>query len=218
MELFIKEKILLKMDEELAVIAKGDYDLCSGENYMTAESIHYAIRNWFTTEQVPDHIVNVMIHQDTPLERMYDFYVDSGFLRKDVEGNSFIKAYITNLYHDYLRSIVHEKVQGEYQQFILDFKQRPPYDMPKMITEMTVKMQIYSLFRYDDSFEFSDRKLEQFIAVENILEKVYKDSNLKNIATEELANVEQIVISSLLKLANESENLCQIEDEDYEMG
>jgi len=206
------------MDEELAVISSGNYELQSGESYMTAEGVHYAIRNWFAKEHVPDHIANVILHQDAPLERMYDFYVDSGYLTKGVEGNSFIKAYTINLYHEYLRSLVHEKIQEEYQQFISDFKQRAPYDIPKIITEMTVKMQVYSLFRYDEIYDFSDRTLERLMTVENILDKVYKDSDLKNITTDGLADVEQMVIKNLLILTEETENLCHIEDEDYEMG
>jgi hypothetical protein len=74
-----KEKVLSKMNKELAVISDGNYDLRSGENYMTAESVHYAIRKWFLQEHIPEHIAGLMADLDEPLERMYDFYVDSGY-------------------------------------------------------------------------------------------------------------------------------------------
>jgi hypothetical protein len=158
-----------------------------------------------------------MADLDEPLERMYDFYVDSGYLTKEVDGKCFIKDYMTCLYHEHLRSILHEKVEKEYQQFIEAFKQKSPYDMPKLITEMTVKMQIYSIFRYDDQFDFSERCFEKLIPIENILDKVYKASELKSVSTNDLEIVEEEVINSLMNLARTTEEIQAVEDEGYEM-
>jgi hypothetical protein len=212
-----KEKVLSKMNKELAVISDGNYDLRSGENYMTAESVHYAIRKWFLEEHIPEHIAGLMADLDEPLERMYDFYVDSGYLTNEVDGKCFIKDYMTCLYHEHLRSILHEKVEKEYQQFIEEFKQKSPYDMPKLITEMTVKMQTYSIFRYDDQFDFSERCFENLIPIENILDKVYKASELKSVSTNDLGIVEKEVINSLVNLARTTEEIQAGEDEGYEM-
>jgi hypothetical protein len=212
-----KEKVLLKMAEELAVISDGNYDLRSGESYMTAESVHYAIRKWFSEEHIPEHIAGLMLNQDEPLERIYDFYVDSGYLMKAVQGNHFVTEYTNSLYHEHLRNILHDKVEKEYHQFLEDFKQKTPYDMPKLISEMTVKMQVYSVFRYDDQFNFNDKYLEQLIPIEDILDKVYKVSKVGNISTHDLAVVEKEVINSLIHLAIESKNEHMIEDDGYEM-
>lgn len=212
-----KEKVLSKMDKELAVISDGNYDLRSGESYMTAESIHYAIRKWFLVEHIPEHIVGLMADLDEPLERIYDFYVDSGYLTKEVDGKCVIKDYITCLYHEHLRSVLHDKVEREYQQFIEAFKQKSPYDMPKLITEMTVKMQIYSIFQYDDQFDFSERCFENLIPVEDILDKVYKATELKSVSTNDLGNVEKEVINSLMDLARTTEGIQAVEDDGYEM-
>lgn len=212
-----KDKVLSKMDKELLVIADGDYDLRSGENYMTAEGVHHAIRKWFLEEYIPEHIARLMANQDEPLERMYEFYVDSGYLTKGAEHKRFIKDYMKSLYHEHLRHILHEKVDREYQQFIELFKQKSPYDMPKLITEMTVKMQILSIFRYDDQFDFSDSCFEKLIPIENILDKVYKASELKCVSTINLEIVEKDVINSLIKLAGIAEEIHVAEDDGYEM-
>lgn len=217
MEATNKEKVLSKMNKELAVISDGNYDLRSGENYMIAESIHYAIRKWFLEEHIPDHIAGLMANQDEPLERMYDFYVDSGYLTKEVDHKRFIKGYTTCLYYEHLKSILHEKVEREYQQFIEEFKQKSPYDMPKLITEMTVKMQVYSIFRYDDQFDFAERCFENLIPIENILDKVYKASELKSVSTNDLGIVEKEVINSLVNLARTTEEIQAGEDDGYEM-
>jgi hypothetical protein len=212
-----KEKVLSKMNKELAVISDGNYDLRSGENYMTAESVHYAIRKWFLQEHIPEHIAGLMADLDEPLERMYDFYVDSGYFIKEVDHKRFIKDYVTCFYHEHLRSILHEKVEKEYQQFIEDFKQKSPYDMAKLITEMTVKMQIYSIFRYDDQFDFTERCFENLIPIENILDKIYKASELKSVSTNDLGIVEKEVINSLMDLARTTEEIQAGEDDGYEM-
>lgn len=212
-----KDKVLSKMDKELLVIADGNYDLRSGENYMTAEGVHHAIRKWFLEEYIPEHIAGLMANQDEPLERMYDFYVDLGYLTKGVEHKRVIKDYMTRLYHEHLRHILYEKVDREYQQFIELFKQKSPYDMPKLITEMTVKMQVLSIFRYDDQFDFSDSCFEKLIPIENILDKVYKASELKSVSTNNLEIVEKDVIDSLIKLAGIAEEFQVAEDDGYEM-
>jgi len=212
-----KEKVLSKMNKELAVITDGNYDLRSGESYMTAESVHYAIRKWFLEEHIPDHIAGLMADLDEPLERMYNFYVDSGYLKKEVDHKFFIKDYVTYFYHEHLRSVLHEKVGREYQQFIEEFKQKSPYDMPKLITEMTVKMQVYSIFRYDDQFDFTERCFENLIPIENILDKVYKASELKSVSTNNLGSVEKGVINSLMNLARTTEELQTVKDDGYEM-
>jgi|JUEG02.1.fsa_nt_gi predicted unusual protein kinase regulating ubiquinone biosynthesis (AarF/ABC1/UbiB family) len=212
-----KEKVLSKMNKELAIISDGNYDLRSGENYMTAESVHYAIRKWFLEEHIPELIAGLMANQDEPLERVYDFYVDSGYLTKEVDHKRFIKDYTTCLYYEHLKSILHEKVEREYQQFIEEFKQKSPYDMPKLITEMTVKMQTYSIFRYDDQFDFTERYFENLIPIENILDKVYKASELKSVSTNDLEIVEEEVINSLMNLARTTEEIQAVEDEGYEM-
>lgn len=217
MEATNKEKVLSKMNKELAVISDGNYDLRSGENYMTAESVHYAIRKWFLEEHIPEHIAGLMVNQDEPLERMYDFYVDSGYLTKEVDGKCFIMDYMTYFYHEHLRSILNEKVEREYQQFIEEFKQKSPYDMPKLITEMTVKMQTYSIFRYDDQFDFTERCFENLIPIENILDKIYKASELKSVSTNDLGIVEKEVINSLMDLARTTEEIQAGEDDGYEM-
>lgn len=217
MEATNKEEVLSKMNKELAVISDGNYDLRSGESYMTSESVHYAIRKWFLEEHIPENIAGLMADLDEPLERMYDFYVDSGYLTKEVDGKRFIKDYVTYFYHEHLRRILHEKVEKEYQQFIEAFKQKSPYDMPKLITEMTVKMQIYSIFRYDDQFDFSERCFENLIPIENILDKVYKASELKSVSTNDLGIVEEEVINSLMDLARTTEEIQAGEDNGYEM-
>lgn len=212
-----KEKVLSKINKELVVISDGNYDLRSGENYMTAESVHYAIRKWFLEEYIPEHIAGLMADLDEPLERMYDFYVDSGYLTKEVDGKCFIKDYMICLYHEHLRSILHEKVEKEYQQFIEEFKQKSPYDMPKLITEMTVKMQTYSIFRYDDQFDFTERCFENLIPIENILDKVYEASELKSVSTNDLEIVEEEIINNLINLARTTEEIQAGEDDGYEM-
>lgn len=211
------EILLSKIDKELAVISDGNYDLRSGENYMTAESVHYGIRKWYLEEHIPEHIAGLVAALDEPLERMYDFYVDSGYLTREVDGKSFIKEYITCLYHEHLRSILHDKVEREYHHFIEAFKQKSPYDMPKLITEMTVKMQIYSIFRYDDQFDFTERCFENLIPIENILEKVYKASELKSVSTNNLGIVETQVINSLINLARTTGEIQASEEDGYEM-
>jgi len=89
--------------------------------------------------------------------------------------------------------------------------------MPKLITEMTVKMQIYSIFRYDDQFDFSERCFENLIPIENILDKVYKASELKSVSTNDLGIVEEEVINNVINLARTTEEIQAGEDDGYEM-
>ncbi len=212
-----KEKILEKMDKELELIAKGNYELRSGESFMTAESAHYAIRQWFLEEHIPEHIAGLMVNQEEPLERMYEFYVDSACLTKEVEGKHFFKDYMTWLYNDHLRNSLHDKVEKEYQNFIEEFKKKPPYNIPKLMTEMTVKMQVYSLFRYNDPCDFTEKCLENLCSIENILDKVYKATNLENLARDDLECLEENLIHCLLHISTRSADSQELEENGYEM-
>ncbi len=207
--------LLQRMDQELAIISAGDYDLKSGESYMTAQSVHNSLRNWFSVVEFDEAILSIMLEQNEPLERMYDFYVDSGYLINAVDGLAFCQHYAGYLEQEHLSKMINEKIQDEYNQFLEGLKTRPPLDVPKLTSEFTLKADALGLFRYDHCFNSKELKLLH--GIPNLLDRIYEKSVNKTITATDMNEVGKIVIESVVLIMVEYKVQIEVEDEELEV-
>lgn len=73
---------------------------------------------------------------------------------------------------EFVEEQLHEKVQAEYKEFMTRVVEMAPLKMGKLITEIALKMQTFSIFRYQDCFSMDDMK--QLQNVENLLDRMYE--------------------------------------------
>ena len=207
--------LLQKMDQELAIISAGDYNLKSGESYMTAQSVHNSLRNWFSAVEFDDAILQIMLEKNEPLERMYDFYVDSGYLINAADRLTFCQQYARCLEQEHLSEMMNEKVQDEYNQFLEGLKTRPPLNIPKLSSEFTLKAVVLGLFRYD--YCFNSKELKLLHGIPNLLDRIYEKSVNKTITATDMNEVGKIVIESVVLIMAEYKVQIEVEDEELEV-
>ncbi|MFT9493885.1 DUF3848 domain-containing protein [Anaerosolibacter sp.] len=207
--------LLQKMDQELSIISAGDYDLRSGEGYMTVQSVHNSLRNWFSVVEFDETILQIMLEKKEPLEDMYDFYVDSGYLINAVDGMAFCQEYARYLEQEHLSELINEKIQDEYNQFLEGLKIRPPLDVPKLSSEFTLKTDVLGLFRYDHCFNSKELKLLH--GIPNLLDKIYEKSASKTTTATDMNEVGKIVIESVVLIMAEYKVHVEVEDEELEV-
>lgn len=209
-----KTNILMRMDQELNRIAEGNYDLSAGESYQTAQLVHSMLRKLFSETFVPDHILDLVAEQENPLEKMYDYYLDSGYLIKGIDENVFCKEYLLYVEYNAINSKVKQKIEVEYKQFLELLKDRPPIDIQKLVSEVTLKMQIYSMFRYDDCCNTED--LEILFGVENLLDKAFRGYNGESLVPTDTNYLWAVTMEQLDKIISDERHIQEVEDEELE--
>jgi len=66
---------------------------------------------------------------------------------------------------------LHDKVEKEYKAFMETIIDLAPYQMGQLISEISFKMQVFSIFRYQDCYSVEDMKVLK--GVEGLLDKAY---------------------------------------------
>ena len=143
------------------------------ENYsLTIQSVYQKLKDSFVETFIPEHILDVLLEDVYPLNKYYDYFFNEGDLRIGVEWNKLCKAYA--LYREYVvvDEKLHDKIQEEYKLFMTRVVDMTPYKMGKIVTEIAIKMQVFSIFRYQDLFSMDDLKVLQ--NVDNLLDKIYE--------------------------------------------
>jgi hypothetical protein len=114
----------------------------------------------------------MLISRGFPLADYYDYYHDNGYLQKEADRLQITREYVMYRECEYVEEKLHEKVQAEYKEFMTKVVDMTPYKMGKLLTEIALKMQVFSIFRYQDCFSMDDMKLLQ--EVDNLLDRVYE--------------------------------------------
>jgi len=182
---------------------------------MVAESVHSNLRKSFKDVFIPDHILNYIMEQKNPLEKMYDFYVDSGYLKVEMAGHQFCREYAKHVEYETVKNQLHSKIKEEYRQFVELLKERPPYDIPKLISEMTIKMQIFSMIRYDDCFSVEDMLALQ--GVDKLLEKGFQGYKGDNLVSTDTNYLWAITMDNLEKIIGKEKAESVVNEDELEV-
>jgi hypothetical protein len=166
-----KQDILKRMQFELDYANKCNVEPVAGESYMTVQYVYHKLKESFESTFIPDHILEILDEQGFPLGDYYDYYIDQGYLRKDVDWSQITREYVMYKECEFVEEQLHEKVQAEYKAFMTKVVDMTPLKMGKLLTEIALKMQTFSIFRYQDCFSMDDMKLLQ--EVDNLLDRMY---------------------------------------------
>jgi len=167
-----KQEILKRMQFELDHADKCNVEPIAGESYMTVQYVYHKLKESFENTFIPEHILDILDEQGFPLGDYYDYYIDQGYLRKEVDWSQITREYVMYKECEFVEEQLHEKVQAEYKEFMTKVMEMAPLKMGKLLTEIALKMQTFSIFRYQDCFSMDDMKLLQ--NVDNLLDRMYK--------------------------------------------
>jgi len=167
-----KAIIVKRMQEELDCAHQGIIEPVAGESYMTVQYVYQMLKNSFEKASIPDHILDIFLLQDFPLSKFYDFFVDHDCFKTSVNWEQLSRDYAIYREKEFIIEQLHDKVQSEYQTFMKRVVDIAPYQIGSLITEISFKMQGFSIFRYQECFNKEDMNLLQ--GVEGILDKAYK--------------------------------------------
>jgi hypothetical protein len=174
-----KQDILKRMQFELDYADKCNVEPVAGESYMTVQYVYHKLKESFENTFIPDHILEILDEQGFPLGDYYDYYIDQGYLQKDVDWSQITREYVMYKECEFVEEQLHEKVQAEYKEFMTKVVDMAPLKVGKMLTEIALKMQAFSIFRYQDCFSMDDMKLLQ--GVDHLLERMYVKHDGANI-------------------------------------
>ncbi len=167
-----KQEIVNRMQEELDRAHKGIIEPVAGESYYTIQYVYQKLKDSFEHTFIPEHIVDILMEQDFPLSKFYDFFVDHDYYRTEVNWTKLTREYALYRECEFVEERLHEKVQAEYKAFMTKVVELTPYKMGNLMTEIALKMQTFSIFRYQDCFSMEDMKLLQ--EVDNLLDRMYE--------------------------------------------
>jgi hypothetical protein len=167
-----KQLVVDRMQEELDNAHQGIVEPISGESYMTVQFVYQMLKNSFEKTFIPEHILDILVTQDFPLSKFYDYFHDNDLFKKDVNWDTISRDYALYRECEYVEERLHEKVQAEYKEYMKKVVDLTPYKMGPLLTEIAIKMQVFSIFRYQDCFSMEDMKLLQ--EVDDLLDKTFK--------------------------------------------
>ncbi len=167
-----KKVIMERMQEELNHALKGIVEPVAGESYMTLQYVYQMLRNSFEKAFIPEHILDIFMTQDFPLSKFYDYFIDHDYFKREVDWDIISRDYAIYRECEYVEEQLHEKIEAEYKRFMARVMEMAPYKMGKLLTEIALKIQVFSIFRYQDCYSMDDMKVLQ--EVENLLDKVFE--------------------------------------------
>lgn len=167
-----KQIIVNRMQEELDHAHKGIIEPVAGESYYTIQYVYQKLKDSFEETFIPEHIVDIFMEQDFPLNKYYDFFVDHDYFKIEVDWSQLTREYALYRECEYVEEKLHEKVQDEYKAFMTKVVDMAPLKVGKLLTEIALKMQTFSIFRYQDCFSMDDMKLLQ--EVDHLLDRMYE--------------------------------------------
>lgn len=167
-----KQIVVERMQEELDNAKKGVVEPVAGESYMTVQYVYQMLRNSFDKASIPEHILDIFMTQDLPLSKFYDYFIDNDCFKKEVDWEQLCREYAIYRECEFVEERLHDKVQAEYKAFMTKIVDLAPYKMGSQLTEIALKMQVFSIFRYQDCFSMDDMKVLQ--EVDDLLDKTFK--------------------------------------------
>lgn len=168
-----KKRIIIdRMQEELDNAHKWIVEPVAGESYMTVQYVYQMLRNSFEKAFIPEHILDIFMTQDVPLSKFYDYFIDHDYFKETVDWEQLCREYAIYRESEFVEERLHEKVQAEYKAFMTKVVDMTPYKLGAQLTEIAIKMQVFSIFRYQDCFSMDDMKLLQ--EVDDLLDKTFK--------------------------------------------
>jgi len=167
-----KKKIIVdRMQEELDQAHHGIIEPVAGESYMTIQYVYQMLKTSFEKTFIPEHILDIFMIQDFPLCKFYDYFVDHDCFKATVDFEQLCRDYAIYRELEFVEERLHDKVEAEYKAFMQTVVEIAPYRMGPLISEISFKMQVFSIFRYQNSFNMEDMKV--LLGVEGILEKAH---------------------------------------------
>jgi hypothetical protein len=181
-----KVVIISRMQEELDHAHQGIVEPVAGESYLTVQNVYQKLRDSFEKVSIPEHILDIFMLQDFPLSKFYDYFVDHDCFKKTVDWEQLCRKYAMYRETEFVEERLHEKVEAEYKKFMTKVVDLAPYKIGPQLTEIAIKMQVFSIFRYQDCFSIDDMKLLQ--EVDDLLDKAFKkhDGSIISSADEHL--------------------------------
>ncbi len=166
-----KELIISRMQEELEQALESNVEPVTGESYMTLQYVYSMLKTSFEKTFIPEHILDIFMLQEFPLSKFYDYFIDHDYFKKVVNWDTISREYAIYRECEFVEEQFHDKVEKEYKDFMKTVIDLAPYQMGQLISEISFKMQVFSIFRYQDCFSVEDMKVLQ--GVEGVLDKAY---------------------------------------------
>jgi hypothetical protein len=167
-----KKLVVDRMQDELDNAHQGIVEPIAGESYMTVQFVYQMLKNSFEKTFIPEHILDIFVTQDFPLSSFYDYFHDNDLFKNDVNWDTISRDYAIYRECENVEERLHEKVKAEYKEYMKKVVDLTPYKMGPLLTEIAIKMQVFSIFRYQDCFSMEDMKLLQ--EVDDLLDKTFK--------------------------------------------
>lgn len=170
---YVDKKIIVdRMEDELEHANKGIVEPIAGESYMTLQYVYQMLKTSFEKTFIPEHILDIFVTQELPLSKFYDYFIDNDSFQKEIDWEGLCREYAIYRECEYVEERLHEKVQEEYKEYMKKVVDLTPYKIGPLLTEIAIKMQVFSIFRYQDCFSMDDMKVLQ--EVDDLLDVTYK--------------------------------------------
>lgn len=205
-----KQIIVKRMQEELDNAHKGLVEPIGGESYMTVQFVYQTLRNSFEKTAIPEYILDIFMLQDFPLSMFYDYFIDHDCFKKTIDWEQLCREYAIYRECEFVEEKLHEKVQSEYKEFMTKVVDLAPYKIGPQLTEIGIKMQIFSIFRYQDCFSMDDMKLLQ--DVDDLLDKAFKKNDGSIISSADEHLLWARTMECLGKVVEDERELEDVED------
>jgi len=170
-----KAVVVGAMQVELDNAHNGNVEPIAGEDYMTVENVYYMMKTTFEKVFIPEHVLDIFMLQEFPLSKFYDYFADHDGFRHEVDWEQFCREYSIYRECEYVEERLHRKVEAEYKTFMEAQVDKAPYNLEKAISEISFKMQVFSIFRYKGCFGMGDMRVLQ--EVDNLMDKTYTKHN-----------------------------------------
>ena len=167
-----KKRIVEKMNMELEEALQVKVELISGESLMTLQYAYGKLKESFEQAFIPDCILDIISSHEKPLFHYYEYFLDHDGYMKVMDWQTFAFQYAQDMESSFYEEKLHEKVQKEYKDFMTKMVDMSPYKVGKLVTEIGLKMEIYSIFRYKDCFRTDE--MMTLLEVDDLMGKAYE--------------------------------------------
>jgi len=167
-----KAVILERMKKKIDWCKDLPPEMVSDEIGMTIQSVYYNFMKAFEEISIPEHILKIIHEDDSPLNTFYDYFFNDGDVRIGSDWNKICRDYAIYREEEVLEEKLHDKVEVEYRRFMRKVTNMSPYKTGKIIIEIALKMQAFSIVRYQELFTKED--VEALLGTDDILDKMYK--------------------------------------------
>lgn len=167
-----KAVILGRMKKKMDWCKDLPPEMVSDDIGMTIQSVYHNFMKAFEEMSIPEHILKIIHEDDSPLNTFYDYFFNDGDVRMGSDWNKICRDYAIYRDEEVLEEKLHDKVEVEYRKFMRKVTNMSPYKTGKTITEIALKMQAFSIVRYQELFSKED--VEVLLGTDDILDKMYQ--------------------------------------------